>query len=77
MASDPFGAILLLGLGMREFSMEANSVPEIKETLHRVFLEEAEELARCVMDMDTAEDVQREVTGRFAPRLFDLLSFSE
>jgi len=79
MASDPLAAVLLTGLGIRELSMEAAAIPEIKETLHRVALSEAMAVARDALAQENAEDVERALAAAFAPRLFDLLadSFTE
>jgi phosphotransferase system enzyme I (PtsI) len=74
MASDPLASILLLGLGLRDFSMEAAAIPEIKETLRRVTLAEAESVAAEVMRLRTAEEVEHAVAAAFAPRIYDLLS---
>jgi phosphotransferase system enzyme I (PtsI) len=74
MASDPLAAILLLGLGLRDFSMEAAAIPEIKEALRRVTLAEAEGVAAEAMRLSTAEEIEHAVAAAFAPRLFDLLS---
>lgn len=74
MASDPLAAVLLLGLGVRDFSMEAAAIPEIKETFRRVLLSEAESVAMEVMQMRTAEEVETAMAGMFAPRLYDLLT---
>jgi phosphotransferase system enzyme I (PtsI) len=74
MASDPLAAVLLTGLGVRELSMEASAIPEIKEALHRVSLPEAEAVAAEAMRQESAEDVERCLAAAFAPRLFDLLA---
>jgi phosphotransferase system enzyme I (PtsI) len=74
MASDPLASILLLGLGLRDFSMEAAAIPEIKETLRRVTLTEAESVAAEVMRLRTAEEVEHAIAAAFAPRIYDLLS---
>ncbi|MFO0761226.1 MAG: phosphoenolpyruvate--protein phosphotransferase, partial [Byssovorax sp.] len=42
MASDPLAALLLLGLGIRDLSMESAAIPEIKEAIRRISLPEAE-----------------------------------
>jgi phosphotransferase system enzyme I (PtsI) len=73
MASDPLGAVLLIGLGLRELSMEASSIPEIKETLRRVTLSEAEEAARALLQLESADDVVAGLERLFASRLADLL----
>lgn len=74
MASDPVAALLLLGLGMREFSMEAAAIPEIKESFHRVTLAEAETVAAEALLCHTAEDVEHCVAAAFAPLLYDILT---
>jgi phosphotransferase system enzyme I (PtsI) len=76
MASDPLAAVLLVGLGLRELSMEAAAIPEIKEAIHRVSLAEATAVANEALLQETAEDVERTVAAAFAPRLFDLLADS-
>jgi phosphotransferase system enzyme I (PtsI) len=74
MASDPLAAVLLVGLGIRELSMEAAAIPEIKEALHRVSLAEAVAVANEALEQESAEDVERALAAAFAPRLFDLLA---
>jgi phosphotransferase system enzyme I (PtsI) len=74
MASDPLAAVLLVGLGVRELSMEAAAIPEIKEALHRVSLAEAVAVANEALLQESAEDVERALAAAFAPRLFDLLA---
>jgi phosphotransferase system enzyme I (PtsI) len=74
MASDPLAALLLLGLGIRDFSMEAAAIPEIKESLRRVTLVEAEVVAVEAMSHRTAAEVEHCVAAAFAPRLYDLLA---
>lgn len=74
MASDPLAALLLLGMGMREFSMEAAAIPEIKESFRRVTLAEAAAVAEEALKCQTAEDVEHCVAAAFAPMLYDLLT---
>jgi phosphoenolpyruvate-protein phosphotransferase (PTS system enzyme I) len=74
MASDPLAAILLVGLGFKELSMEASAIPEIKEALRRVTFAEASAVANDALGQESAEDVERTVAAAFAPRLFDLLA---
>jgi phosphotransferase system enzyme I (PtsI) len=76
MASDPLAAVLLVGLGLRELSMEAAAIPEIKEALRRVTVTECERAAEAALALDTAEAVEELVAGSFAPGLFDLLTGS-
>jgi phosphotransferase system enzyme I (PtsI) len=74
MASDPLAAVLLIGLGMRELSMEAAAIPEIKEALRRVSVADCEEVALAALECDTADAIESLVAGSFAPVLFDLLT---
>jgi phosphotransferase system enzyme I (PtsI) len=76
MASDPLAAVLLVGLGLRELSMEAAAIPEIKEALRRVTTSDCERAAEAALGLDTAEAVEELVAGVFAPGLFDLLTGS-
>ena len=69
MASDPLAACLLVGLGLRDLSMEAAAIPEIKEAIRRLTVPECEALAEQALLCDSAEAVeellQRELAGRF------------
>jgi phosphotransferase system enzyme I (PtsI) len=76
MASDPLAAVLLVGLGLRELSMEAAAIPEIKEALRRVTTADCERTAEAALALDTAEAVEDLVATAFAPGLFDLLTGS-
>ncbi len=76
MASDPLAAVLLVGLGLRELSMEAAAIPEIKEALRRVTTADCERAAEAAHGLDTAEAVEELIAGFFAPSLFDLLTGS-
>ena len=76
MASDPLAAALLVGLGVRELSMEAAAIPEIKEAVRRVTSADCEAAAEAVLALDTAEAVEELIATTFAPALFDLLAGS-
>ncbi len=76
MASDPLAAALLVGLGLRELSMEAAAIPEIKEALRRVTTADCERTAEAALALDTAEAVEELVATAFAPTLCDLLTGS-
>ncbi|GAC1360568.1 MAG: phosphoenolpyruvate--protein phosphotransferase [Polyangiales bacterium] len=73
MASDPLAALLLVGLGVRDLSMEAAAIGEIKETLRRSTLEECEAAAEEALQLDTATAIELCLAESFAPRLSDLL----
>jgi phosphoenolpyruvate-protein phosphotransferase (PTS system enzyme I) len=69
MASDPFAAILLVGMGLRELSMEAAAIPEIREAIGSVTVAEAEEIARSCFLAETAKEIEHILHARFAERL--------
>lgn len=57
LASDPVATMILLGLGLDEFSMTASSIPIIKNILRSVSKAECEEVANKALTMDTAEEI--------------------
>jgi len=74
MAGDSLTALLLLGLGVREFSMEVAALAEIRETFRRVSIEEARNVAERALSFGTAEEVEALYTEAFGGRLADILS---
>lgn len=73
MASNPIAAVLLLGMGIRELSMEASAVAEVKEAIGRVTLAEAEAIFAGTSHMVTAKEIERATIDAFAERFADLL----
>ncbi len=69
MASDPLAAILLVGMGLRELSMEAAAIPEIREAIGSITVAEAEEAAKAAFAAETTKDIERVLIERFAARL--------
>ena len=57
LASDPVATMILLGLGLDEFSMTASSIPLIKNILRSVSKAECEEVANKALAMDTAKEI--------------------
>jgi phosphotransferase system enzyme I (PtsI) len=74
MASDPLAACLLVGLGLRDLSMEAAAIPEIKEAIRRLTVAEAEAVAMRALECDSAEAVEEVLARELAPRFIDLLA---
>ncbi len=58
MASEPAFALLLLGLGLDEFSVSPAAVPMIKRVIRSVTLQQAKDMARKVLTLTTAKDVE-------------------
>ena len=59
MAGDPDAAVVLLGLGLDEFSMGAVGIPEVKRIIRSVALSEAEEIVGTVLEMRSADEIDR------------------
>ncbi|MGI8577279.1 MAG: phosphoenolpyruvate--protein phosphotransferase [Nocardioidaceae bacterium] len=58
-ASDPPAAVLLVGLGVRELSVTAPSVPLVKQAVRDTSLAAAQQLARSALRQRSAADVRR------------------
>src|SRR5204863_9004799 len=61
MASDPAVLTLLVGLGLREFSMTPAAIPTAKQVLAEVRTDDLRALARRILKMATVEDIEREL----------------
>ena len=57
LAGDPLAAIVLFGLGLRKFSMNASNIAHVKRTLAKFTLQETEEIAVKVQAMTTQAEV--------------------
>ncbi len=65
MASDTDGAVILAGLGLRIFSMNAPLIPTIKERLSMISMPDAERLAREALKSESALQVRNLVRAHF------------
>ena len=68
LAGEPLAAIVLFGLGLRKFSMNAANIAHVKRTLSLFTLAETEEIAEAVMNMDTQADVEAYLKAEVAKR---------
>lgn len=73
-SSDPKFMPLLLGMGLRQFSVTPFSIPELKEVLRHTTLEYASAVAEHVMKFDTARDVENYLRGELKKICPDLVS---
>ena len=64
MAADPLSALVLLGFGLRKFSMNPIFIPRIKNTLRSVELKTVEKVVEEAMNLKTAQDVEELVIER-------------
>ncbi len=68
MASEPAYALILLGLGLDEFSMTPASIPRIKKILRMSKFEDAVALVERVFRFQTASEIESYVRGWIAER---------
>ena len=68
MAADPMLLALLVGLGLREFSMAPSAIPLAKQALRELRASEAARVAAKALKGATAEEVARELTDFLAAR---------
>ena len=57
MASDPLATLMLLGMGLKDFSMSAASIPTIKNIIINNSESMAKQVYQKVMEMDSSEDI--------------------
>lgn len=58
MAADPLSAIMLLGMGLRTFSMNPIFIPKVKKALRAVELKTAEEAVSEALKLKTAREIE-------------------
>jgi phosphotransferase system enzyme I (PtsI) len=58
MAGDPLATVLLLGLGLDEFSVVPRVLPEIKKIIRSVSYREARKLAKHVLTLDNEDHIR-------------------
>jgi phosphoenolpyruvate-protein phosphotransferase (PTS system enzyme I) len=72
MSGEPIYTLLLLGMGLRQLSVTPHNIPEIKKIIRSVTSEEAKQVAREALSLETARDVNnylREQTRRVLPEV--------
>jgi phosphoenolpyruvate-protein phosphotransferase (PTS system enzyme I) len=73
MAGEPMFALVLVGLGLDELSMNSTSIPVVKSVIRASTLQESRQLAAEVLVLPTVEEVeacvQRAMAARFSEDL--------
>ena len=69
MAAEPAYAIILLGLGLDEFSMNPAAIPKVKKMLRMSRFEETRSLVEKLFQFSTASEIERHVRNWMAERL--------
>ncbi len=75
MSGEPISALLLLGMGLKEFSMSPLSLLQIKKLVRSVNYSDAKLLADEVLNLSTGEEVERVARKRLkdlAPNVFEI-----
>ncbi len=72
MCGDPLCVPILLGLGLKEFSMHAMAIPLIKKIIRSTSLEEASTDFDNILKLDTAKDVREYILNRMKRLLPEL-----
>jgi phosphotransferase system enzyme I (PtsI) len=68
MASDPLYAIILLGLGLENFSMNPSSIPIIKNVVRSVRYKDCRRIADIAMTKKTAQEIEEFIIESVAMR---------
>ena len=70
MAGDPLATVLLLGLGLECLSMSPGLIPEVKEVIRAISVEEARQIADKCLEMRTGDEVRHHLEnaiGKYLP----------
>jgi phosphotransferase system enzyme I (PtsI) len=73
MAGEPMNALVLIGLGVTEFSMNGPSIPLVKRVIRAARAEDGRALAQRVLALTSADEIEREVKNEMTRRFGDLL----
>ncbi|MCC7408302.1 MAG: hypothetical protein IT442_09530, partial [Phycisphaeraceae bacterium] len=74
MAGEPEFVMLLLGLGLRTFSITPPAIPEVKKIIRSVSIKQCQRVARRSLEFDSHREVHnflREEVRRVVPDVFD------
>jgi phosphotransferase system enzyme I (PtsI) len=72
MAGDPLCAFILVGLGLDELSMNAQSIPMIKKIIRSISMKEAQADLEHIMQLETAKEVRKFIVKRMKPLISEL-----
>ncbi len=72
MAGDITMTLILLGLGLDEFSMPSIAVPEVKRIIRSVTMDQAKEIAKKCLTLTTGSEVEKFAKGKLKEFLPDL-----
>jgi phosphotransferase system enzyme I (PtsI) len=73
MASEPDYVMLLLGMGIRTISIAPPMIPEIKQIIRSVTIQDCNKVARKILGMNSERQISsflRDATRRILPETF-------
>src|SRR5512133_1196270 len=74
MAGDPVNALVLIGLGVTELSMNGPSIPLVKRIVRAARASDGRALVERLLGLTVAEDIEREVRAEMIRRFPGLLA---
>jgi len=77
MAGEPVNALVLIGLGVSELSMNGPSIPLVKRVVRAAKASDGRALVARLLALTTADDIEREVKAEMARRFPGLLGEEE
>jgi phosphoenolpyruvate-protein kinase (PTS system EI component) len=77
MGGDPYGVVLLLGLGLRNMSCSSNNIARVKTICRQLSIDDCRKIVRDAMQMRNASDIQQFVKVRVHELLPDLFGKRE
>jgi phosphotransferase system enzyme I (PtsI) len=77
MASDPKYTILLLGMGLDQYSVNADALLKIKKIIRSVSFQEAQEIAQQALSYTSGADTEQFITQLMEKRFPDVFYYSE
>jgi phosphotransferase system enzyme I (PtsI) len=72
MAGEPLYALILLGLGLHELSMNPASIPRVKQVLRQVSRQDGEKLLDKLLELKTAKEISSCLDKEMRSRLPDI-----
>jgi phosphotransferase system enzyme I (PtsI) len=69
MAADPYYIVLLVGLGLNEFSVNVNSVLKVKKYISMLNYNECKEIVSAILKLRTGEEIEK-ILIEYANRVF-------
>ncbi|WP_242341078.1 MULTISPECIES: phosphoenolpyruvate--protein phosphotransferase [Anaeromyxobacter] len=73
MAGEPTNALVLIGLGVSELSMNGSAIPLVKRVIRAARAEDGRALVERLLSFTTADDIEREVRTEMLRRFPELL----